>query len=582
MLHASGRREKTSESPTCAPVEIPEDLRTAAKRVRRMLSAWAALAPCCPAERAREIAENEFAIRRQLWQRAKEPDTLDATRVQELHEQLDGLARTICSVAFDGPLERMQAILPQSLEAHEQRLFDLLDLLTADAIADAAALPEKLPAVDALITFLCSEGRSLNRDATRDPVTVTNVMRSVCQRVEARGSDDVGALEAAFFAAADRGDLDELREMNARKANLGMDYFAPRVLRAVVTCNLSLARATPPPEDPIAPQQPAGAPEPAPPKAMPTASGSLFGCAALGAVLEAVQKRLDGQAVQPGRTSRIAGALDLDTLHGPDRVALREGRFEVSELRTAVVLVGLLQRSAGAIGQELRACGIEPQVLAERWVEELDERVKIEVNDAIRSCTESVHYERARELSTLRDRFLDRPQPVGVVAGRAARPSRAAREQEDSRETRREARALASAAVSTGTSARPDRGGPLERVAWRRLALVVVGFALPVGMLLLALGVIEIGQSDIDRWGRRELGEVSEHLVAGRRNGGGEGNAFVGTVGNAWQALPLAEREQEARRLIEALRAQGITQVMIYDAERKLRIQALGEMIRAF
>ena len=100
----------------------------------------------------------------------------------------------------------------------------------------------------------------------------------------------------------------------------------------------------------------------------------------------------------------------------------------------------------------------------------------------------------------------------------------------------------------------------------------------------MALGVLVVSalagvlfDGDLDRLSRDELALVSPYLDAGARNGQGRGWAFVGTLDEAWTALPAAEQSQAANQLVSALRAQGVRDVMVFDEDDRLRIQALGE-----
>ena len=54
----------------------------------------------------------------------------------------------------------------------------------------------------------------------------------------------------------------------------------------------------------------------------------------------------------------------------------------------------------------------------------------------------------------------------------------------------------------------------------------------------------------------------------------------MGTIDEEWLALGTDERQSAAEQLVDALRRQGVTQVMIRDDEGRLRIQALGPRVR--
>ena len=81
---------------------------------------------------------------------------------------------------------------------------------------------------------------------------------------------------------------------------------------------------------------------------------------------------------------------------------------------------------------------------------------------------------------------------------------------------------------------------------------------------------------DLDRMNASQLAQLSPYLEAGKRDGEGAGRSFVGEIADTWLTLPPNEREMIAEDLVDRLRAQGMQQVMIYDADRRVRIQALG------
>ena len=60
------------------------------------------------------------------------------------------------------------------------------------------------------------------------------------------------------------------------------------------------------------------------------------------------------------------------------------------------------------------------------------------------------------------------------------------------------------------------------------------------------------------------------------RDAAGTGRSFVGEIDEAWLALPRDERVAIAEQIIDRLRAAGMQQVMIFDDDDQVRIQALG------
>jgi hypothetical protein len=408
------------------------------------------------------------------------------------------------------------------------------------------------------------------------------VLRALGKRADAEFGAKPADLEAEFFTAAnlavDVSDAGSQRELRARKSKLGRSYFAPGMLRAVVTYNMALQQSMQPWTcAPDGAEDPSLAPAPA-------ATGSLFGSGALASLHSALKQRIDGEPLQRGPVHRVAWALGLDDLGPAELTSLRDGALETSELRCAVILVGLLCRSLNVLGIELQEIGIDPDTVSEGWTEELDQLVKIEVNDSIMDSASGAAYEEARGLSELRNRFLfDSMKSVNRKARGNRGEGRAAQADFEERQVRKEARALASQAVSGEERPRaPRSSGPrgVRHWPWRLAVPATAIVVLAVGMALQLLGVIDLLGRGLDRWDRDELAAVSEYLVDGHRNGDGNGVAFVGTIDESWLALSSAEREATAEQLVTGLREHGVSQVMIYDAERTLRIQGLGRIVR--
>jgi hypothetical protein len=81
---------------------------------------------------------------------------------------------------------------------------------------------------------------------------------------------------------------------------------------------------------------------------------------------------------------------------------------------------------------------------------------------------------------------------------------------------------------------------------------------------------------DKSRVASEELAKLSPFLTKGKRSGEGMGTAFVGSLHDVWYELEAVEQKLAAEELVEALRAKGLSEIMIYDDERRLRVQALG------
>ena len=488
---------------------------------------------------------------------------------------LDELNRTLCEAAFGAPIENVQIVLRRELEAHRKRTLTLIDLLALDAFRNAESFPSRIALVDALITLACTNGDASHCVTPQDPVTLTPVIRELSRRAEAECETKLSELEAEFFnaanLAADVSDPAAVSELRESKARLGRGYFAPGMLRAVITYNMALEQSQKPWIC-----APDGDPEPG---VAPAASDSLFASDALAALHAVLRDRLAGKPLEKDPFHRIAWALDVDALDPNCITILDSGSLAALDLRCGVILVGLLSRSLNVLSVELQEIGIDPDQVSGAWIDELDQLVKIEVNDSIMASSSGAAYEEARALSGLRNRFLfDRRKTVRSRERAAPDPSRAAQSEFEERQTRKEARTLASEAVSD--EPRPVALPEEKPVLWWRLAVPAAAIvALAIGVGLQAFGVIDVFDRGHEHWSRSDLAAVSEFLTHGKRNGDGVGSGFVGTIDERWLELSPAEQRAAAKGLVSGLAARGVSQVMIYDAERRLRIQSLGDRV---
>lgn len=126
-----------------------------------------------------------------------------------------------------------------------------------------------------------------------------------------------------------------------------------------------------------------------------------------------------------------------------------------------------------------------------------------------------------------------------------------------------------------------DRRGRSERGASAVAARFSVARFVQAALVLLALAAaghlyFASAERDLHAFSRDQLGIVSPHLVEGHRNGRGHGPGFVGTLDDSWESLAPDERRSAAEQLVSRLREHGLDQVMIYDRDHALRIQAIG------
>lgn len=130
--------------------------------------------------------------------------------------------------------------------------------------------------------------------------------------------------------------------------------------------------------------------------------------------------------------------------------------------------------------------------------------------------------------------------------------------------------ALAAGLGNGGRAAKKSwEAPPAGRVAWG------LGVLLAVVLAVLAFPGLFSG-SDLTGYSRAELDVLSPHLSSGSRNLDGSGPAFVGALYEDFFTRSVADQTRIAEDLVAALRTTGVSQIMIYDGERRLRVQALG------
>ncbi len=540
-------------------------LRGRLERLQALRSAWGVLAPSglsgstqAIAETGRELGES---VARLL---AGAATHADPAAVAALDARLDEFEEELREVALEIPIAQLRSTLPERLRSDRRGVLDLLDLLLGAEVAGMEGTSARIPRLDYLITLLCTGG---DPDAPlQDPVTLTPRLHALCESAGAGGDPRLPELESEFFAAADlrQGEAREeveLRTLRRRKMELGPLFFAPGVLRGVITYNAALLRHI---DEDLLSAQDWGLPSTA---EAPEEGGSVFDCPALPQLALALRRRTAGDPPAHDPIDRIAWCLDLTELSVSDQKALLGGApGNREDLKATTILVGLLSRSAVVLADEFPAVGIAPDELSGAWTKELDDAFQKESNRRIAADD----YQGACDLSDLKSRFLSgarsgarrtagmRPEPTPEPAQAPAPESAAERR--------------APAARPRGTPKQEDARPGLRDLPWGRLGAVGGGGLFLVGALVL----LQIFVLDTGRVSRDELTELSPFLSAGRRNGDGQGPGFVGTLEDVWSQLDAAEQELAASELVEALRARGVREVMIYDDERRLRIQALG------
>ncbi len=530
------------------------------ERLRALRSAWGVLAPSGLADENQSINQTGRELSNGLVELLDgEPSSEDRAKIAALDARLDELEREMRDVALKVPVSQLRSTLPEQVAIDRRGVLDLLDLVLGAETAGLDGTRARIPTLDYLITLLCTGGDP--NAPLQDPVTLTPRLHGLCALSAVQLDPRLSEIEDEFHAAADMLAAEiheefERRTLRRRKMELGTGFFAPTMLRAIVSYNTSLQRGL---DNEEMTSQDWGR---FASREAPCEATSVFESTALPKLVEALRRRIDGDAPTPNPLDRVAWCLDLSYLTGPEQEALLSastGRRE--DLKGTTILVGLLYRSSVVLDEEFPEIGISPKQLSSTWIREIDEALQQDMNQRIAGDG----YGEACVLSDLRGKFLTKAK---VGARSVRRPVHAPTAAQ--REAEKQARQFATEALESLKVKKAPRG--LRQFPWGRIAQAGAG-----GLLaLFALALVSTVLWDEGRIDRAELVQMSPFLSAGTRSDAGTGRAFAGTLDEAWSELGAAEQAIAADRLVRALRHRGVRQIMIYDDDRQLRIQAFG------
>jgi hypothetical protein len=537
-------------------------LRARFDRLAALRSAWGVLAPSGLAVEKQGIGETGRTLSDDLAGLfGTQPSSEE---LAEIDARIDSLECEMRGVALKVPVVQLRSTLPEVVAVDRRGVLDLLDLILGAEIAGLAGTEARISSIDYLITLLCIG--AAGDSPLDDPVTLTPRLFGLCQQSDIGYDERLPALEAEFFAAADMHQADArqevgLRKLRRRKMELGSAFFAPGVLRAIVTYNAALLQSID--ENVLASldwgSRPAGE--------EPDEVGSVFESPAIPALAEAVRRRVAGEAPGHNPLDRVAWCVDLACLSKSEMSGVRDKSFAPREdLVTTTILVGLLCRSAVVLDDELPAIGISPALLSGAWIEELDQALQ---QEATRHISEG-NYQGACVFTDLKSKFLSETMIEVRRKNRSKAPARRAPARAEPDRVREEAWQISKQALEA-EQAKPEAGG-WRSWPWRQLAWA--GSA--VGAALLALALAKVLLWDAGRLAGDELEQLSPYLSSGSRSADGSGSSFVGKVDSAWFELADAEQTQAAEALVGQLRARGVSEIMVYDGDGSLRIQALG------
>jgi len=336
-------------------------------------------------------------------------------RLATLDERLEELAAELHRSLEALPLAQLRATLPALPGDPRQEAAALLDLcLRADPL-----VPERLPAIDYLVTFVASEGPPGLRRVGSDPACATRALALRARRAAEAGpapAEALAALRTASEAMPRERDVAALlRRMRGLKHELGESLLVPDVLRAAVDYNCAASNRV----DGMAAQQRrrdeeahaallAEVGEPPAPGSGADAGlerpASALASRGLATLQAALALRLRGERAT-GPAAELAAAVDVADLAGEEVRALTEpSGGEAAALLRAAVTVGLALRELPTLREQLLRIEIEPDTLAGRFASELDEALAGAVGELARRG----HGDAARRLEHTRERLSPR------------------------------------------------------------------------------------------------------------------------------------------------------------------------------
>ncbi|MFK7896192.1 MAG: hypothetical protein AB8G23_10170 [Myxococcota bacterium] len=612
-----------TEERDCNPPEFEEAdglsddrLKIQIDRLRGLRSAWSALAPSCLIEQADQISETGKDLTTLIASLSGRSGSLDERDIASANHRLDAFEAQLQNLVRGVPVAQFRSTLPALIQTDRQALLDLLDTMIADPEVAGSEANLPIGPIDYLVTLLCTNAGTSEGQVRFDPVTLTSRMADLCARVQPEDELRLEATEAEFFAAANMSGAELREEMQQRtlrnqKTELGMDFFAPRILRAIVTYNASLYHRV---ADEIIDSGDWGLVTEAPHESSaPTPQGqSVFECDGLRDIALSARRRARGEEPLACDEDRIVWALDFDYLAPSEQKALHQTSVGTPDdpIGTAI-LVGLLSRSLAVLSIELQALDISPDLISDVWVRELEGCFQDSINEKISSDA----YKSACALSELKNKFLlypltdryqpstpeqpepsvgtDLPKPEDFAAPPSAvsdaSPSPETAETFDRPERPRprpptpKALPKKESALDLVRSALEEDQSP-EKQSRPKARLADIGhikvLSLAGLVIALVLSVVLLNRNpDLESWSTAQLESVSPYLEHGHRNGKGVGTAFVGEIMPEWTELPMDVRTASGDDLVRRLREQGVKQIMIYDSDRRVRIQSVGSQV---
>lgn len=352
-------------------------------RLASLHAAYAALAPSALTDAGRTISD----AGRTLTQRLADASGAEAAPSPELLVAIDAslaeFESAMRQLALGVPITQLRSTLPARLGSDRRSVLALLDLLLDELDPTTSDWANRLGTLDYLITLLCTNGAPRPGGVIHDPIALTPRLAQLGRSAEQSGDPRLDECEAEFFAAANM-DRSELREefqrrtLRQKKVELGLLFFAPRVLRAILTYNAALLQRV---TDEILEAADWGQVTPSGSSEEGTSCVSVFASKPLQRLAGAVRARARGEGRMDSPEARIAAALELEQLDRSTREALCESTIATpSNPIATAILIGAMCRKLTILSFELQEIGIDPDQVADVWALELDELFEREID----------------------------------------------------------------------------------------------------------------------------------------------------------------------------------------------------------
>ncbi len=489
---------------------------------------------------------------------------------------LDGYARQLRLVAGGVTLPQLRASLPELAKQQRDEVVALLDLL----IEEDGGIDSRMSVIDYLITLLCVVRQGDSWSMVVDPPNVSEGARARSLGTPPCDPERQNEIFRRFLNAMEQlkagGNADSvLGEMRKYKQEIGAYFFAPEIMRCVVSYNLAVrthreaqiaavrAMDREVDLDPIAAERP---PETAAPAAAPETPPTALGAEGLAAIEAAIGQCIAGRESAAGTAGEIADRVDIAGIPPEVREAFQGGgTSEVQTLIRRIAVLGLVAEKHAELAPQRAALGISNGFFEEQLLE-TSERVRRETNDLIASNG----YEHARILSELQSRYLFNPLIKARQAQAPAKPRKSAAPAGslDGGDLARIANRMAQPRGHRPARQKPKKQSG-QMLRWT-LATVALGLCAALA------NQVAPNSRTAGELTPEQLRILSPLLAQGYRNQAGKGPVFIGTLASQWDELERSQRKQGAETIHTRLGLVGVRELMLFDATKRLQVHYVG------